>query len=253
MPSRAEAARFRALHSRKGRRKHGMCLAEGPRLLRELASRGPAPVQVLYTAEAAAEPRDGGLIESLLRRGVHCERVGEKELELLADAAAPQGILAAVPIPDTAWPESATRVLVLDRLQDPGNVGTLLRTAEALGLDGALILRGTADPWGPKALRAAAGSTFRLPLRVGPWSDVGGQLSRDGFETWAAEASGERLTRSEPMPEKLALVLGNEGDGVDAEILVPGVRKVAVSLAGGVESLNVAAAGAILMDRMFGG
>ena len=222
-------------------------------MLRELASRGPAPVQVLYTAEAEAEPRDGGLIESLLRRGVHCERVGETELESLADAVTPQGILAAVPIPDTAWPESATRVLVLDRLQDPGNVGTLLRTAEALGLDGAVILRGTADPWGPKALRAAAGSTFRLPLRVGPWSDVGGQLSRDGFEIWAAESSGEGLTRTERMPQKLALVLGNEGDGVDSEILVPGVRKVAVSLAGGVESLNVAAAGAILMDRMFGG
>ncbi len=230
-----------------------MCLAEGPRLLRELASRGPAPVQVLYTATAEAEPRDGALIESLLRRGVHCERVEEKELESLADAATPQGVLAAVPIPDTDWPELATRVLVLDRLQDPGNVGTLLRTADALGLDGAVVLRGTADPWGPKALRAAAGSTFRFPLRVGPWPDVGGQLSSDGFEIWAAEASGEGLTRTERMPERLALVLGNEGEGVDSEILASGVRKVAVSLSGGVESLNVAAAGAILMDRMFGG
>ncbi|MEE9208374.1 MAG: RNA methyltransferase [Gemmatimonadota bacterium] len=230
-----------------------MCLAEGPRLLRELASSGPDPVQVLYTVEAEAEPRDQSLIESLLRRGVHCERVPEKELESLADAATPQGVLAAVPIPNTAWPDSATSVLVLDRVQDPGNVGTLLRTAEALGLDGVAVLRGTADPWGPKALRAAAGSTFRLPLRVGTWPEVGGQLSGDGFEIWVAEASGESLMRSEPMPEKLALVLGNEGEGVDSEILAAGVRKVAVSLVGGAESLNVAAAGAILMDRIFGG
>ncbi|MEN8143810.1 MAG: RNA methyltransferase [Gemmatimonadota bacterium] len=230
-----------------------MCLAEGPRLLRELASRGPAPVQVLYTAQAQAEPRDGDLIESLLQRGVHCERVEQKELEALADTLTPQGVLAAVPIPSTAWPDSAARVLVLDRLQDPGNVGTLLRTAEALGLDGAALLPGTADPWGPKALRAAAGSTFRLPLLTEQWPDVRDRLSRAGFEIWAAEASGEVFTRSERPPGKLALVLGNEGEGVDSEILAPGVRKVAVSLAGGVESLNVAAAGAILMDRMFGG
>ena len=133
---------------------------------------------------------------------------------------------------------------MLDSLQDPGNVGTLVRTARALGVTGVVALDGTVDPWNPKAVRASAGAVFHVPLVRRAWPDLRSAL---GDRTLFAGAAGGTPAGDVKPPEAWALVLGNEGSGVRAEILEAGARTVAVPMVDGAESLNAAIAGAILL------
>lgn len=254
MPSRAEARRWRALKRRKGRSEHGLFLAEGPRLLEELLRSPPAVRQVLHTPEAAEEPAVAGLLSRCREAGIPCEAVPEGELAEFADTVTPQGVLAVAEIPERGWRDlPAGDLVVLDAVQDPGNAGTLLRTAEALGVAGAVSLKGTVDLWNPKVVRASAGSVFRLPTVDATWDELRERLAAGGVALWAADAAGGPVGRGEEIPARVALVLGNEGAGVRAEILDAADRRVAVPLAGPVESLNVSVAAAILMDRIFSG
>lgn len=253
MPSRSEKKRWRKLQRRKGRAEHGLFLAEGPRLLEELL-RSPVEVRaVVHTREAARDPALGELLGRVRsERGVRPEEVSERELERLSDAETPQGVLAVAAIP--AWSRDRVepgRVVILDGVQDPGNAGTLVRTAEAMALDAVLSLPGTVDLWNPKVVRGSAGSLFRLPVLEAGWEEAREWLRESGVEVWAADPGGEPLSRDGPVPERLALVLGNEGAGVREEVRAEAARLVAVELRGAVDSLNVAVAAAILMDRLF--
>ncbi len=136
-------------------------------------------------------------------------------------------------------------------MQDPGNAGTILRTAEALGVAGAVALKGTVDVWNPKVVRAAAGALFRLPVLHGTWPEAEAPLREAGLRLWASDTEGEPVGRGDDVPAGIALVLGNEGAGVRDGILAAADRRVAVRLGGAAESLNVAVAAAILMDRIF--
>ena len=255
MPSRSQRKRWRALGRRKGREEHGLAVAEGPRLLEELLA-SPARVRhVLWTREGAGDPRSAALLARCREVGIEDEEVEPAELAEVADTVSPQGLLAVVEIPRRGWEDlPAGDLLVLDGVQDPGNLGTLLRTAEAMGVAGAVTLEGTVDPWNPKVVRASAGSVFRLPVVAASREGVADRLRADGWRVWAADAGGEPLPRGQAPPAvagRLALVLGNEGAGVSPELLAAADRRVSVRLAGDVESLNVAVAAAILMDRIF--
>lgn len=257
MPSRAQAKRWRALKRRKGRSDHGLFLAEGPHLLEELLSSPVEVRHVLHTPEAAEEPEVAGLLDRCARAGVPREAVPEEELAEFADTVTPRGILAVAEIPGR--PEGLPGVLgpeagdlvVLDAVQDPGNAGTILRTAEALGVAGVASLEGTVDVWNPKVVRASAGSLFRLPVLDATWPEVEGWARETETPVWAADVEGEPVGRGDEVPGRVALVLGNEGSGVRDEVLAGADRRVAVRLRGRVESLNVAVAAAILMDRIF--
>lgn len=252
MPSRAEARRWRSLKRRKGRAEHGLFVAEGHRLLEDLLASPVGVRQVLYTAAGVGEPGIRDVLERAAERGVPREEVGEEELAELADTVTPQGVLAVGEIPERDWEDLGEGdVLVLDAVQDPGNAGTILRTAEALGAAGAVSLKGTVDVWNPKVVRAAAGSLFRLPVLHATWPEAGERLRSAGRRIWASDARGEPVGRDDDVPRDVALVLGNEGAGVRDEILAAADRRVAVRLRGGAESLNVAVAAAILMDRIF--
>lgn len=252
MPSRAEAKRWRSLKRRKGRAEHGLFLAEGPRLLEELLGAPVALRHVLYTAGAAEEPSTAALLARTREAGVPCEEVSADELETFADTVTPQGVLGVAEIPRWSWsdlPEGD--LVVLDAVQDPGNAGTVLRTAEALGVAGAVALKGTVDLWNPKVVRASAGSVFRLPVLDAEWPEVEPRLRAAGIRVWAADGDGEPVARGVEPPPRVALVLGNEGGGVRGEILEGADRRAAVPIPGPVESLNVSVAAAILMDRIF--
>jgi len=146
-----------------------------------------------------------------------------------------------------------TTALVIDGVQDPGNVGTLIRTAHALGAAGTVVLRGTADTLNPKALRAAMGATFRHP--VVPLDDAAfiGWTRRQGVTLWAAAADGVPLHRalSEGAPGRgagpIAVIVGNEGAGIRPQLNTIAAKRVAIPLAQGAESLNVAVAAGILL------
>jgi TrmH family RNA methyltransferase len=137
-------------------------------------------------------------------------------------------------------------VLVLDGVQDPGNVGTLIRTAFALGAAGGILLPGTAEPSNPKVMRAAMGATFRLPWAVATAGEFRGWVRETDAAVWAGAADGTPVHRLSP-PERLVLVVGNEGAGVRPEVRELARVSVAVPLARGAESLNVAVAAGIVL------
>jgi TrmH family RNA methyltransferase len=138
-------------------------------------------------------------------------------------------------------------VLVLDAVQDPGNFGTLVRTAEALGAAGVVVLPGTVDPWNPKSVRAAMGSSFRLPVVEADWDALEPWLRGHGAVT---VASAVGAPPPDSLPRRAALVLGNEGAGVSADTLRRAGLTLGIPLRGRAESLNVAAAGAILLHEL---
>lgn len=254
MPSLSQSKRLRALHRRKGRRAAGEYLIEGPRVLGDLLDADGTPIVVLHTEAAGAEPDGARLLRRLLERGIATESVSEEVLRRHAATMSPQGWIAAARLPDWGWPDvELGRLVVLDAIQDPGNVGTLIRAADAFGAGGVVALPGTADPWGPKAVRAAAGSAARLPVLESDWEEAERRLRGAGVSIWIADPAGDRLRRGGTAPARVALVLGNEGAGVSDAVRLGSDRTVAVSMRPGVESLNTAIAGAVLMDRIYGG
>lgn len=252
MPSRAQARRWRSLKRRKGRAEHGLFVAEGHRLLEDLLASSLRVRQVLYTASGFGEPEVRRLLERAGERGIELEEVSAAELAEFADTVTPQGILVVAEIPGWSRDDVGEGdLLVLDAVQDPGNAGTILRTAEALGVAGVVSLKGTVDVWNPKVVRASAGALFRLPVLHETWPDAEGRLRAAGYRLWASDTEGEAVDRASDVPRGIALVLGNEGAGVRQEILAAADRRVAIRLRGGAESLNVAVAAALLMDRIF--
>jgi len=222
-------------------------LVEGIRSVGEVLASG-APIRVAITSPRLGSLRDGAtLAQALSQLGGDLVTLGDEELAELSGLESSQGVLLVVdepPAPELASLETGQGThVVLDAIQDPGNVGALVRSAVAFGFI-PVVLSGSADPWSPKAVRASAGTVFRAPpVRTTPeawleWAD------RRGVQPWVGEASGE------PLPDSvrdIALVIGNEGSGVSAEIRAAPHRRVSIPHAGRVESLNAAIAGSVMM------
>lgn len=222
---------------------------EGPRVVRDLLASSLCAEALLHPDPAPDSMRE--LVEAFRDAELPRHPLSEAQLASVSDTQTPQGVIAVAVRPTWEWKHlGASDLLVLDAVQDPGNVGTLIRAAEGLGLSGAIALPGTAEVWSPKVTRAAAGSTFRLPIVEAAWTDAGPWLEASGRELWAADARGEALGRSPGPRPPVALVLGNEGAGVSEAVLRASVRRVSVPLMRSVDSLNVGVAGAILMDRL---
>lgn len=254
MLSRREQSLLRSLRQRKARQAEGLFLAEGVRAVEDLLA-SPLPVRLAVASSSLGDtPRGRALLHLLAAKGVVLREADDRTLAALADTETPQGILAAAPIPAAGLDalrmdgDGPAVVLVLDAVQDPGNFGTLARTAEALGAVGLVALPGTVDPWNPKSVRAAMGSTFRLPVVEAGWDALAPFLQARGAETLAAVVGGAPL--GDDRPRRAALVLGNEGAGVGDETRAHAHRAVGIPLRGRAESLNVAAAGAILLHDL---
>lgn len=250
------ASLIRNLQQRKGRKRRRLSVAEGVRLVEEALAAGVTFRGALHGASFGASGRGALLLRNLAAHAVLVEEVSDRTLDQLADTDTPQGILAVIEPP--AWPLSAIQpaggapVVVLDGVQDPGNVGTLLRTAFALGAGGAVLLRGTADPSNPKVMRAGMGATFRLPTAMAGEDELRNWLAQARPAVWAAAPEGTPLQRLPP-PERLVLILGSEGAGIRPEIEALAHTRVAVPLARGAESLNVAVAAGIILHEVRGG
>ncbi len=249
MLSSAEAKIVRGLRRRKIREAEGLFLAEGIRVAEELLASG-VDLRLAVAAPSLEDTPRGAALRSTVAALPAFREVAESELARLADTEAPQGILLVGAIPRTELEALEVRgsavILVLDGVQDPGNVGTLVRTADAFGALAVAALPGTADPWNPKVVRAAAGSLFRVPVLQPDRTALLEWLGARGFTLCAASAQGEPI-EALPASRRVALVLGNEGAGVDAALAAAADAVVAVPIRGGAESLNVAVAGAILL------
>jgi RNA methyltransferase, TrmH family len=167
----------------------------------------------------------------------------------------PQGIAALVhpPVfspdtyPDTLFRGQATLILVLAGLQDPGNVGTLLRSAEAFAATGVLLLPGTASPWNPKALRASAGSAFRVPAITATEAEALDLLAEHSIPAIAAVARSGISVSAAPLTKSCALLIGNEGAGLSDSLIAAAAHRITIPMPGKVESLNAAIAGSLLL------
>lgn len=240
----------RDLQRRKGRRRRGLAVAEGVRLVEEAVAAGVRLIGVVVANDLDAGARGAALLETLAAHDVPVVPVTPRTLEQLADTDTPQGVLAVLEPP--RWPLADIRpshrapVLVLDGVQDPGNVGTLIRTAFALGAAGAVLLPGSAEPSNAKVLRSAMGATFRLPWAQAVDAEFRAWVREVDAVVWAAAVDGTPVPRLSP-PERLALVVGNEGAGVRPAIRELSRANVAIPLARGAESLNVAVAAGIVL------
>ncbi len=238
------------LHERKGRREAGCFLAEGVRLVREAMLSG-APIERLLADEGgmsaltslmADRPKPHGLPEPI--------PVTAEILAKLSDTKTPQGVLAVVRLPETNGSDFGTmrRILALERVQDPGNVGAMIRTADACGFDMVLLSADSADPWQPKVLRATMGSVWHvnvcvtadLPELIGK-AQAAGILTtaahpRDAVPCWDASLAGDVL-----------IVIGNEANGISEEMLARVDKAVMIPMEGSAESLNAASAASMLM------
>lgn len=255
MLSRAEEKRIRALGRRKNREAEGLFLAEGIRVVEELLAGGIVLRRALVSSSLGDTDR-GARLEHRLATVADVERVRDSTLKGLSDTATPQGVLAVAEIPrprlEALSPTGVSVILVLHGVQDPGNLGTLARSAAAFGCAALVCLPGTVDPWNGKAVRASAGALFRLPVVQTAAEALAGWLGRHGFLLLGADAGGAPIG-DDPAGGRVALMVGNEGAGLDEAARSWCDRLVSVPMPGGTESLNVAVAGGILLYELMRG
>jgi TrmH family RNA methyltransferase len=227
----------------------GRFLLEGPEGIRAAMEAGHVPDSLVATERAAA--RHAGLVNTARQRGTRVVLVSDQVLSALAATTTPQGLTAVMPSvlrPLEELPASPRLVCVLAEVRDPGNAGTVVRAADAFGADAVVTTQGSVDLQSPKAVRAAAGSLFHLPVLAGvPWPELRPALRRRGLRLVGADAHAA-VTLDQAWPrEPVALVLGNEAHGLPAEVAADLDLVIRVPLAGRAESLNLAAAAAVLL------
>jgi TrmH family RNA methyltransferase len=215
------------------RRDPGLALLEGPRVVREATDAGVS-LELLAT-------REGEDFDAPARRKF---LLSERLFKSLSQTVTPQGVLAVARVEDVPFSEALAAserarwpLVVLDGIQDPGNVGAICRSAAAAGAPAVVVLSESADPFGPKAMRASAGNVFRLLVARGGGPEL------DGLRGYGAVADGGAPLAATPIERGQVLVLGSEAHGLRRQ----GLQPVTIPMAPGVESLNVAAAAAILL------
>jgi TrmH family RNA methyltransferase len=244
----------RDLKRRKARERAGLFVAEGVRAVEELL-RSPLAIRGVLTAPQLADaPRGATLLAALgARTDVERAELTERDFATAAETESPQGVLAIGEIPEHSLDHFARTtpltLLILDAVQDPGNVGTLVRTAAALGAHATIALPGTVDLWNAKVVRSGMGTHFFHPAFHATAESLETFLAASGAELWCADAKGDAVgTRRRP--DRLALAVGNEGSGLTPTTRERASAFVALPIAPGVESLNVAVAAGILLHAL---
>lgn len=249
MLSRSDEKLVKALHRRKIREAEGLFLAEGVRVAEE-AIGSAIDLVLALSAPSLEDTERGRVLARRLRESGKSRPVTEAQLNALAGTESPQGVLlvARVPRGELAGVQVGPRAVgvVLDGIQDPGNFGAIVRCADAFGAAFVAALPGTVDPWNPKAVRAAAGSSFHLPIVQMEPDPLAEWLRGNEFSLLGADAAG-RPVDAAVVPARVALVLGNEGAGLGAGMRGVVDELVAVPIRGGAESLNVGVAAGILL------
>lgn len=243
----------RDLRRRKSREKRARFVAEGIRSVEELLKSKIEIEGVLASGQLATAPRGEALLRDLRSRNVEILEVTDKEFATAAETDSPQGVLAIAGIPrwnlDVVAGSPRARLVVLDALQDPGNVGTIIRTAAALGATATLALPGTVDLWNAKVIRSSMGAQFTHTALAVTNEELADLVKNEGIELWGAEMQGEPLGET-PAPEKLAIAVGNEGSGLSSTVRELATRTISLPSRSGIESLNVAVATGIILYEL---
>lgn len=226
--------------SASARRKAGVFLGEGPKLLEEALKWG-AQVETVVAEEGVDLP--AGLTGRVVLTPADV-------LRSLADTETPQGVVFLCALPDTALPDKLEqgRYLVLDGVQDPGNLGTIWRTADALGAKGVLLTGSCADPWSPKVVRSTMGACFRaVPVRRGTPEEIKSLLDTSGIPLYATALRADTVDVREADLSHAAVVIGSEGRGISEELLALCEKALKIPMENTCESLNAAVAAAVVL------
>ncbi len=240
------------LQQKDARIETGLFLLEGPQGLKEL-SHFPEIVHEIFVTESAAK-RYSDELARLQESKVKIEVVSEKTMEKLSETQTPQGVVAVVHqqhIELNDLIEAKPRLtVILDRVQDPGNAGTILRVADAAGCDGVILSRESVDVYNGKTVRSTAGSLLHVPVAINvELPEAISQLKETGVQVFLADAQGEKLNElgSEVLSKPTAWIFGNEAGGVDSSLRPLVDRVVSIPIYGSAESLNLATAAAICL------
>lgn len=234
----------RALLGRsKERRERGALVVEGVRLLEEALAANWTFRFALYSQ--ALNERGWTLLQQLSLAGVETEEVTEQLLTASTDTKSPQGLLAVLEMRSLPLPKEINFALILDEMRDPGNLGSLLRSAAAAGVQAVFLTPGSADAFAPKVVRAGMGAHFRIPIHGMGWEDI--PLHLKGLKFVLAEMEGTRTCWQADLRPGLAMIIGGEAEGASPDAGHICDESVRIPMAAGTESLNAAAAGAILL------
>ena len=231
----------------KERKKDGIFLAEGIKMFEE------APLDSIvevFISESLEQKADAFYKKKLLQIGY--EVVSDEVFAKMSDTQTPQGILTILKRPeynlDLLLKRENPLFVILENLQDPGNLGTIVRTGEGAGITGVIVSAGTVDIFNPKTIRATMGSIFRVPfLYVEDMADTIQKLHKHGVHTYAAHLAGKTYYRDVSLKEPTAFLIGNEGNGLTKETADMAESYIKIPMEGQVESLNAAVATALLM------
>lgn len=233
----------RSLARRRVRQREGRFLVEGTRLVGEVVRAAIQPTLLLYTEAWAATPDATHLLPLLSLAEEGAWLVTADVLASCADTMTPQGVLAV--IPNVHLEPRSGLVLVLDRLRDPGNLGTILRSAAASSTGQVVLTRGTVDPHNPKAVRAAMGAHFCLPVTELDWPAITDQVA--GRKVWLADMAGEVAYNAVDWTRPSALIVGGEATGASEQARVLAACTVNIPTAQQTESLNAAMAATVIL------
>lgn len=239
---------IKSLKKKSNRAEHGLFVAEGKRLVGEALHYAGERIRMVVFAEDFLE-READFVKWA---SVVCENifvVTNNAFDEISDTDTPQGVLAVVEMSDKVTPDltSAKSIVVLDGVSEPGNMGTVIRTAEALGFDGFYIMKGSADIFGHKTVRATMGSVFRMKFKTDCTPQDIKELKDMGFTVISTTPLGDTVLEKMSVPEKTAVVIGNEAHGVSEDVLADSDLRVRISMDGLAESLNAAVAAGIAM------
>ena len=229
------------LEKRSYREKSRQYIVEGKRLAEEAFFCAKNAVSAIVASESYGAAPSSSYV------------VPDKLFAELCHTDTPQGILCVMdmPIPAQIDYAAASKLLILDGISEPGNMGTIIRTSEAVGADAVILLKGCTDAFSPKAVRSTMGSIFRQKLVAMDSAEELNTLKQNGFTLAAASLDGENMY-SVHSPGKLAIIIGSEPHGVSTEVAALAVKLIKIPMAGGVESLNAAASAAVMAYRFWG-
>jgi RNA methyltransferase, TrmH family len=233
----------------KDRREAGAFVAEGVRLVEEAVNSNWGFQFVLY--DESLSERGTLNVKRLSSLGVECDEISPSLMKSISDTETSQGILAVLQLPNSQFTNlpisnSPTFLLIPDQIRDPGNLGALLRSADAAGVDAVLIPPETTDPFAPKVVRAGMGAHFRFPIFSIGWEEIQQVGKLAGLHVFLADMEGASCWEMD-LRQPLALIVGGEAEGASAEAKTLASHKIKIPMAGKTESLNAAVAGSVLM------
>jgi TrmH family RNA methyltransferase len=233
----------RSLAERKHRIKAQRFAIEGARLIDDALAANLTPDWIFCAERLPSRAQE--TLGRLKKRGVEIITVSDAVLKACSDTETPQGLIAVLPFPRLAIPSNPKMILIADSLRDPGNLGTLLRSAAASDVDAVLLPPETVDAYNPKVVRGAMGAHFRLPIGEAAWVEIAERVR--GMVVYLAAADGELSYTAVDWTQPSAMIVGGEASGASKDALRLATKRISIPLSREVESLNAAVAASIIL------